>query len=98
VRGWFINAKPEDKKFALEYINGTVKGIHWDMIRAAWSSVADTAIAPMQDFLAAGESGRMNLPGTTKDNWQWRMKNSDFKEALAKKIAAITLLYSRDVK
>lgn len=98
VRGWFLNAKPEDKKFALEYINGTVKAIHWDMIRAAWSSVADTAIAPMQDFVAAGESGRMNLPGTTKDNWQWRMKNSDLKDALAKKIAAITTLYSRNVK
>jgi hypothetical protein len=25
--------------------------IHWDFIRAIWSSVADTAIAPLQDLL-----------------------------------------------
>ncbi len=95
VRGWFANAKPADKKYALAYMRGTVKGIHWDMIRTAWSSVADTAVAPFQDFLGAGDSGRMNLPGTTRDNWQWRMKQSDMSETLATKIAAITALYGR---
>ncbi|MFN3938987.1 MAG: 4-alpha-glucanotransferase, partial [Chitinophagales bacterium] len=98
VKGWFANAKPEDKHFALEYVHGTVKTIHWDMIRTAWSSVADTAIAPMQDFLGAGNNARMNLPGSTANNWQWRMKGSDLTEALAKKIADITVLYARAAK
>lgn len=98
VKGWFTHAKPEDKHYALEYLHATVKTIHWDMIRAAWSSVADTALAPMQDFLGAGDTARMNLPGTTVNNWQWRMKGNELTAALAKKIADITVLYARAAK
>jgi 4-alpha-glucanotransferase len=43
-------------------------------IRAAWGSVAGTAVAPMQDFLRAGNEARMNTPGTAGGgNWAWRM-------------------------
>ena len=34
------------------------------MIRAAFASVADTAIVPMQDVLGLGSEHRMNLPAT----------------------------------
>ena len=43
-------------------------------VRAAWGSVAATAVAPMQDFLRAGNEARMNTPGTAGGgNWGWRM-------------------------
>ena len=45
----------------------------WDLIRLAWASVADLAIAPLQDVLDLGTEARMNLPGTAEGNWKWRM-------------------------
>ena len=42
-------------------------------IRAVMASRANTAVIPMQDVLGLDGSARMNLPGTTGGNWQWRM-------------------------
>ena len=44
------------------------------MIRLAFSSAADLAVAPMQDFLGLGSGARLNIPGTTMNNWRWRMQ------------------------
>jgi 4-alpha-glucanotransferase len=35
-------------------------------------SIADLAIFPLQDFMGLGTEHRMNLPGTTENNWVWR--------------------------
>ena len=48
------------------------------MLCAAWGSVAETAIAPMQDFLNLGSEARMNFPGTVGGNWLWRMQPCDY--------------------
>jgi 4-alpha-glucanotransferase len=34
--------------------------------------VADLAIFPLQDFMGLETEHRMNLPGTTDNNWIWR--------------------------
>ncbi len=44
----------------------------WDLVRAVWNSNAALAIAPVQDFMQLGEDSRMNVPGTTEGNWDWR--------------------------
>jgi len=98
VAGWFAAASLEDKKYMLDYLNATDNEIHWTLIRLAWSSVANTAIVPMQDLLGLGSDARMNLPGTTINNWQWRAKTSDFTTALAEKLAHLTCLYGRAAK
>ncbi len=38
----------------------------------AWASVADIAIAPLQDVLCLGSEARMNTPATSGQNWKWR--------------------------
>lgn len=38
--------------------------IPWAVIKFAVSSVAQTAIVPMQDILGLGSSARMNTPAT----------------------------------
>jgi 4-alpha-glucanotransferase len=43
------------------------------MIRLALSCKAAMAVAPMQDFLGLGSAARLNRPGTTLNNWRWRM-------------------------
>lgn len=98
VRGWFKEAKPADRDFLMEYLNTSGEEINWDMIRLAWSSVANTAIVPMQDLLGLDSAARMNTPGTTTANWRWRAKRSDFSGELAEKLGRMTILYGRSVR
>ena len=94
--GWFTKAKEKDKQFARDYLNSqTDDNIHWDAIRGAWSSVANMAIAPIQDFLGLGSEARINTPGVASGNWQWRLKDDVLTDELAEKIAKFTKVYSR---
>ena len=94
--GWFTKAKEKDKQFARDYLNSqTDDNIHWDAIRGAWSSVANMAIAPIQDFLGLGSEARINTPGVASGNWQWRLKDGVLTDELAEKIAKFTKVYSR---
>jgi len=98
IKGWFEKAKPEDRKYVLDYMDSSEKDICTDFLRLAWASVANTAIVPMQDLLSLGNEARMNLPGTTVNNWMWRAKSLDFTSELAQKLAQLTILYGRTPK
>ena len=95
VVGWFKSAKKQEREFCLKYLNSDGKEIHWDFIRAAFSSVADTAIVPMQDVLGLGNEGRMNLPSTHSGNWNWRCREKDFAHATAERLKSLTEIYNR---
>ncbi len=95
VVGWFDKASPADRKYVLDYLNTQEKNIHWSFIRLAWSSVANTAIVPMQDLLGLGTEARMNLPGTTDSNWRWRITKGSCTPELAEQLAHLTTLYGR---
>ena len=34
---------------------------------------ANLFIAPIQDILSLDDSSRLNRPGTTKNNWKWKL-------------------------
>ena len=70
--------------------------ILWGILRAGMSSVADTFIAQIQDYLELGAESRMNEPGllSTK-NWSWRLQPGQLTEELAKKIRHLAELYER---
>jgi 4-alpha-glucanotransferase len=77
--GWFADISRSDpdqteRDFCLEYLGSDGRDIHWDLIRAALSSVADTAIIPLQDVLGLGGEARMNLPASQSGNWSWRLQ------------------------
>ncbi len=94
--GWYSTLNRRDKAFAKHYLNiRSTKEIHWDFIRAALSSVADTAVIPMQDYLGLGAEARINIPSTLGDNWKWRLKKGQLDEGLAKRIREMTKLYGR---
>ena len=96
VRGWYRTLKKADKVYARKYMNNSSpKKINWDMIRLALSSVADTAIIPMQDYLGLGSGGRINTPSTLGNNWDWRMKENAYTPELAEKIYEMSKLYKR---
>ncbi len=95
--GWVNSASRKELKFCRDYMNlKRNRDICWGMIRLAWSSCADTAIAQMQDFLELDSSARMNIPSTLGGNWQWRATEDVFTDELATRIADITKIYDRD--
>ncbi len=73
ARGWFENASPQERAHAEMYLGVNGEGpIEWALIRAAFTSVAQTAVVPVQDILGLGSEARMNRPGDGDDNWSWR--------------------------
>lgn len=96
VHGWYNSAKDIDKAMADKYLGISNKeNLHYDFIKAAWASVANIAIAPMQDLLGKGSEARMNLPGSASGNWQWRFNRNELKPEHEKFLAEITSLYGR---
>jgi 4-alpha-glucanotransferase len=71
------------RKQVLKLTGGTERTIHQDMIRLAFSSNSTLAIAPAQDFLGLGSEARLNIPGTTLDNWRWRMRPGQWNRQLS---------------
>ncbi|MDP3387936.1 MAG: 4-alpha-glucanotransferase [Eubacteriales bacterium] len=94
--GWFDTIPKEDFLYTVRYMKLNYdEGLHWGLIRGAWSSVSNLAIAPMQDFLGLDNTARMNKPSTIGDNWTWRMDRKALTNELALKIAELTDLYKR---
>jgi 4-alpha-glucanotransferase len=86
----------EERRFALAYIGTDGRQIHWDMIRLALGSVADTAIVPLQDVLGLGTGARMNLPGTARGNWRWRFTEEMLPPEATSRLAEMTAIYDRN--
>lgn len=96
LNGWVKSQNRESLKFCREYLGvKRNKDIPPAMLRLAWSSIADTAIAQMQDFLELDNSARMNTPSTLGGNWEWRMKNGAASDELAARILRMTKTYGR---
>ncbi len=96
--GWFrgspgdIRSKSEIRKTqeaALAITGGTAETIHLDLIRLAFSSKARLAIAPLQDFLGLGSEARFNIPGTSRNNWRWRVQESQLSPDLRQHVARL---------
>ena len=85
-----------ERKFCMDYLNTNGAEIHWDFIRGAWASVANTAIVPLQDLLGLGTETRMNLPNSTEGNWSWRYEAGALTDELAKRLKELTGLYGRN--
>jgi 4-alpha-glucanotransferase len=79
----------------LLYLGHTPQEIHWEIIRLAYMSVANLAIIPAQDLLGLGAEARMNFPGRSRGNWQWRAPAGAFDEKLARRLYELADTYGR---
>lgn len=96
VVGWMLSAKSESLNFAMDYFGvGSSSQLPEAMIRGALSSVSDTVIIPIQDYLHQNNSARMNVPSTVGDNWRYRIKHEDMNEKLSEKLKRQGSLYAR---
>lgn len=73
ARGFFDNAPPEVQQRALDYLGCTRERFPEALLRAAWNSVAQLAIVPVQDLLGLGSEARLNTPGRIEGNWSWKL-------------------------
>jgi 4-alpha-glucanotransferase len=85
----------EEQQAALKVTGGTSETIHLDMIRLAFNSKAKLAIAPLQDFLGLGSDSRLNIPGTTLNNWRWRVSEEQLSPEFCKSVADLVEETSR---
>ncbi len=94
--GYFAKQKPKQLRFIKDYLN--VKRT-CDMPKAAiklgYSSVADTVIFQMQDYLELDNKARINYPSTVGGNWEWRAKPDYLSAELAERIKRLTVIYDR---
>jgi 4-alpha-glucanotransferase len=93
--GWYETREEEELDTIHAYLGPTGEPIHWALIRAAYRSVADTAIIPMQDILGLGTQARMNTPGKLGGNWAWRFHLGDLHADDYEKLRAMAVIYGR---
>jgi 4-alpha-glucanotransferase len=93
--GWFQSAPPQERSFAQRYLARSGEDIAYDVIRAAMSSVADTAIVPLQDILMLGSEAQMNHPGRADGNWSWHFQPEMLGAWHLSRLREMTELYAR---
>jgi 4-alpha-glucanotransferase len=93
--GWYTKCAPHDREWVNRYLHTDGRDICWDFMRAAWSSVADMAIIPLQDLLGLGSEARMNTPATTGKNWKWRFTWEMIKPENRDRLRTMTKTYWR---
>lgn len=92
---WY-NALPwKTQDYVREYLGFPEESMPWPLIRAALASTARLAIVPLQDILGLGEGERMNTPGTTSGNWQWRFSWGQLERQAAERVRRLVELYGR---
>jgi 4-alpha-glucanotransferase len=67
-----------------------VDRIHETFVEAAWASDAALALAQVQDVLGLGSEARFNVPGTTEDNWAWRVRSEELTDERAEWLTGVT--------
>jgi len=84
---WYESLSAETKQYISECLGFSSLAMPWVLIKAAFDSVANVAIIPMQDLLSLGKEQRMNTPGTTQGNWQWRLTDGQYSDEVVSKVA-----------
>lgn len=93
--GWYDALTTHDQRFVNRYLADAHDEISWRLIRSAWSSVAELAIAPLQDVMSLGTEARMNYPGRPTGNWSWRFERDRLTPAMAERLFDLTDVYQR---
>ena len=96
VQGWLKTMREEDLDFASRYMHITEdEGWNWGLIRTGMATASNLFVVQMQDVLELPAGCRMNTPGTSSGNWQWRMRAGSLTEELAEKLLTYTKTFRR---
>jgi 4-alpha-glucanotransferase len=84
-----------DERDEAEDVDATASLVTRKLVRAAFASVANVAVVPLQDLLELGADARMNLPGRPDGNWRWRYPQGALTSDVRARLRDITLLFAR---
>jgi 4-alpha-glucanotransferase len=84
TQAWIDSLSGENKQLVFDYFDLHDSPTVDRILQAAYASVARLVITPVQDLLGLGAEARMNEPGTSIGNWQWRLSPESF-ETLAQR-------------
>lgn len=93
--GWSEKLNDYEKRNIYEYLGFPSASLNCALIQAAFGSVANLAVIPMQDILELGSVHRMNTPGTAVGNWHWRFQWDQLTAERAQRLAHLVELYNR---
>jgi 4-alpha-glucanotransferase len=95
VAGWIAGGGEEARR-ALRYARASAsEPPHWAMIRLVFQSASDLAVVPAQDLLGLGNDARMNVPGTPRGNWGWRLAEGALTPEIASRLRELSDAYDR---
>ena len=96
ILSWFRKLNDDDKWYVRNYLDLKDDYFICDRInRLCLSSVADTCIIQMQDYIGLGDEGRMNEPSTTSNNWVWRLDKKHINDNFAGYLSFLAITYRR---
>ena len=93
---WVKNLEGSTKERFTKECKKTSKSQVYSLINLAFTSIANLAVIPMQDYLELeNEEGRMNTPSVAEGNWIWRIDKNYQTNELINKIKEITIKTNR---
>lgn len=100
IKSWFKDADQKTKRHLQEYTDRRLSknNVYAVMHRMALNSVSQIAVVPLQDFIALGEEGLMNIPGTSEGNWMWRITPEEMPLNQVEKFKKLNVFYGRFVE
>ncbi len=94
--GWFFSLDQDYRNHIVQLTGAENESRLVDtIIDIVLDSNANLAVVPLQDFLGLGSEARMNTPGTTDDNWNWRYQTNQLNPELAAHIKHKLMTYRR---
>ncbi len=93
---WEMNQR--DRKHLFEYCNytGDLHGAYNDaIIKTMFASAAGLVILPIQDLLLFGNDTRINIPGKSDGNWEYRITLDNLNSIDVSKYRRLNELYGR---
>jgi 4-alpha-glucanotransferase len=99
ARGWYAAAGAGVQDHVRRYFRISGQEIPWDFARAAYASVANLIVIPLQDLLNLGPEARFNTPGRAQGNWTWRYRAEQLRQLTdhsAAYLRELAALYGRD--
>ncbi|MEG0680527.1 MAG: 4-alpha-glucanotransferase [Eubacterium sp.] len=104
--GWQWELLPEQRHYALSYVNYHGKDESWQeggfhsqscraFIRCLWQSSANVVITPIQDLCGYGSDTKMNYPGVALGNWAFRLSSTALSHIDIQWLKTLNDLYKR---
>jgi len=71
---WYATESESVRDHVRRHLSVSGDDIAFDLIRCAMETPANMAVAPLQDLMRLDGGARLNKPGSSTGNWQWRYK------------------------